>query len=217
MAVATSNLKSTATVSGQSGGSIVPLARCQQFDESSLVEGLIERNPAAVAELFDRYAPLVRKMLIRTLGTSLDVDDVMQETFLVIIRRCKTLRKRAALTSFVVGVSLRVARNELRKRRVRRWIGLDDTVVVPLVPGHDPVAAETLRQFYVGLDRMDANSRLLFVMRHVEGLELTELAEVAGCSLATVKRRLARADQRFKAITRNDPVLAQLLKGRANA
>ncbi|MBN1606654.1 MAG: hypothetical protein JW940_08470, partial [Polyangiaceae bacterium] len=49
-------------------GAIVPLARSQS-DESSLVEGLIERSPAAVAELFDRYAPLVRKMLIRTLGS----------------------------------------------------------------------------------------------------------------------------------------------------
>ena len=199
-----------------SRGAIVPLAR-QQSDDSSLVEGLIERHPAAVAELFDRYAPLVRKMLIRTLGTSVDVDDVMQETFLVIIRRCKTLRKRAALTSFVVGVALRVARNELRKRRVRRWIGLDDTVAVPLVEGYDPVTAETLRHFYAGLDRMDVNSRLLFVLRHVEGLELTELAEVAGCSLATVKRRLSRADQRFRAITRNDPVLRQLVGGTAHA
>jgi RNA polymerase sigma-70 factor, ECF subfamily len=193
-------------------GAIVPLARSQS-DESSLVEGLIERSPAAVAELFDRYAPLVRKMLIRTLGSVVDIDDVMQETFLVIIRRCKTLRKRAALTSFVVGVSLRVARNELRKRRVRRWIGLEDAAVVPMVPGHDPVAAETLRRFYAGLDRMDAGSRVLFVLRHVEGLELTELAEMSGCSLATVKRRLARSDQRFRAITRADPALRRLLGG----
>ena len=65
----------------------------------------------------------------------------------------------------------------------------------------------------------DANqvSRLLFVLRHVEGLELTELAEVVGCSLATVKRRLSRADQRFRAITRNDPVLRQLAGGTAHA
>jgi RNA polymerase sigma-70 factor (ECF subfamily) len=193
-------------------GAVVPLARSQS-DESSLVEGLIERSPAAVAELFDRYAPLVRRMLIRTLGSAVDIDDVMQETFLVIIRRCKTLRKRAALRSFVVGVSLRVARNELRKRRVRRWIGLEDAAVVPMVPGYDPIAAETLQRFYTGLDRMDASLRVLFVLRHIEGLELTELAEMCGCSLATVKRRLARGNQRFRAITRADPVLRRLLGG----
>ena len=66
---------------------------------------------------------------------------------------------------------MRVARNELRKRRVRRWIGLEDAAVVPMVPGHDPIAAETLRRFYAALDRMDASSRVLFVLRHVEGLE----------------------------------------------
>src|SRR6187549_2325135 len=50
-----------------------------------------------------------------------------------------------------------------------------------------------------------------FVMRHVEGIELEELATACRVSLSTIKRRLARAEQRFAAIATRDPVLREWL------
>jgi RNA polymerase sigma-70 factor (ECF subfamily) len=73
------------------------------------------------------------------------------------------------------------------------------------------VAREGVRRLYRALDRLDAGSRVLFVLRHVEAFELTELARAEGCSLATVKRRLARAEQRFERIASRDPLLRTFL------
>jgi RNA polymerase sigma-70 factor (ECF subfamily) len=196
---------------GTTPGSVVALPRNRNPD-AVLVRQIVEGRPAAIAELFDRYAGLVRRMLARTLGSSHDIEDLAQETFLTVIRRCATLRDLEAFDSFVIGVSIRVARNEVRKRRLRRLVGLEQAADLAVAPAHDPVAREGVRHLYRALDRMDAGSRVLFVLRHVEQLELTELAQAEGCSLATVKRRLARAEQRFEAISAGDPVLRAFLR-----
>jgi RNA polymerase sigma-70 factor (ECF subfamily) len=103
----------------------------------------------------------------------------------------------------------------VRKRRLRRLVGLDQATDMAAAPAHDPVAREGIHRVYRALDRLDAGSRVLFVLRHVEQLELTELAKAEGCSLATVKRRLAKAEQRFEAIAAGDPALRTFLRRRS--
>ncbi len=186
--------------------SVVLLARGRLTDPE-LVRGLMHKDPNAVAELYDRHAELVRRVFIRALGSATDVDDAVQDTFIMVLRRISTLRDPACLKGFVVGVTIRLAKNEMRRRALRRWVGLDEIPEPPVSADADESTRESVRQVYAALERLDAASRVLFVLRHVEGLELTELAEATGCSLATVKRRLARAETRFEAIAEHDPVL----------
>lgn len=180
-------------------------------DDAELVRLVSEQQPAAVAELFDRFAGLVRGTLARTLGNSIDIDDLTQDTFITVVRRMHTLRDTSALRSFVVSVAVRTARNELRKRAIRRFVGLEDAVNLPVVGPRDAALVEGIRHVYEALDQMSADARLAFVLRHIEGYELGETATACGCSLATIKRRLARAEARFEAIARNDPALRGFL------
>lgn len=172
---------------------------------------MIEARPAAVAELYDRYLPLVRRLLIRTLGNACDVDDLIQETFLKVIRRASTLRDPRALGSFVGSFAIRLAKNELRRRAIRRFIGLGEVEETHWVYD-DPLGREGLWRLHRALGRLDASSRVLFVLRHVEELELTEIAELEGVSLSTIKRRLARAERAFEAMAQADPVLRDYLE-----
>jgi RNA polymerase sigma-70 factor (ECF subfamily) len=198
-------------VGGSSEEPVIPIARLHTA-ERELVVALIQGQPAAIAELFDRFRSVVRKMLIRTLGSAHDVDDLAQETFLVVLRRVETLRDPALLSSFVIGAAVRVAKNELRKRALRRWIGLDE---VPLaVDTVDPELRDSVERLYRALSKLDAAARMIFVLRYVEELELTELADAMSLSVSTVKRRLALAERRFDAIARNDPVLRSYLEGK---
>jgi RNA polymerase sigma-70 factor (ECF subfamily) len=188
---------------------VVALSQAASGD-IELLAGIVAARPAAVAELFDRYLQVVRRVLARTLGGASDIDDSVQETFLTVVRRAETLRDASALSSFIVSVAIRVARNELRSRAIRRWIGLDDERTHAGV-SDDPLAREGVRRLDLALNRLDADSRILFVLRHVEQCELSELAELTHTSLATVKRRLARAEKRFEAIAARDPVLCDYL------
>ena len=64
-----------------------------------------------------------------------------------------------------------------------------------------------LREVYDVLDQMPVNERMAFVLRFVDGRTLPDAAEACDTSLATLKRRLARAEKRFLAAARKRPTL----------
>jgi RNA polymerase sigma-70 factor (ECF subfamily) len=182
------------------------------WSDAALVSGVVSGHSVALAALFDRYAGDVRNVLLTAYGSAFDVDDLTQETFLVVARRCSTLRDPLALRSFVISVAIRLARNEHRKRLVRRWVGLDTIPESTAATGaHDPCASEVVRSIHAALASLGVDSRIVFVLRRIEGYELTEGAAIVGCSLATFKRRLRRAEACFDALCRADPVLRELV------
>jgi RNA polymerase sigma-70 factor, ECF subfamily len=175
-----------------------------------LVEQLQRKEPAAVSFLIGSYSGVVRRSLFRVLGSTYDIDDLEQDTFVTVLDRCHTLRDPSALRSFVVSVAMRLARNELRKRAIRRFVGLDGLSEHVVSPEYDPVTAELFRHVYRALDRLDSNARIAYVLRYVEGYELAEVAAACGCSLSTVKRWLTRAEGKLKECARRDPVLSKM-------
>ena len=183
------------------------------LDDAALARAAAEGDPAAAGVLWDRFAALARGVLRRSLGPQHDVDDQVQEVFIRLFRQVGTLRDATALRSFVIGITIRVAQTELRRRRMRRWLTLSDSGVLPeageVVVDED--AREALARLYAILDRVDDESRLVFVLRHIELLELTDVAAAIGISLATTKRRLAKVVARVRAMVGRDPILARYL------
>ena len=79
-------------------------------------------------------------------------------------------------------------------------------------PG-DASGSEALRATYAVLEKLPADERIAFALRFVEGLELTQVAEACAVSLATIKRRLAKAEARFLALAGRQPALEPWLSG----
>jgi RNA polymerase sigma-70 factor, ECF subfamily len=165
----------------------------------------------AAEAIWHRYAPLVRRMVTRAVGPGAAIEDLVQESFLRLYRKLPGLREASALPAFVVTVTTRVVQTELRARWVRRWLGLSPGGVLPDSPGSgaDLEAREALARFYRLLDGLRPKQRTVFVLRHVEGLELTEVAAATGVSLATVKRWLPRIAARIQRQACADPLLAR--------
>ena len=109
---------------------------------------------------------------------------------------------------------VRVARGALRTRRIKSWFRLTNDGELPELVERDP-AAERARvavgRLYAILDTLDDESRLLFVLRHIEGLEIAEVAACLDISVATVKRRLARVTPVVFACARKDAELAAFM------
>lgn len=182
-------------------------------DDRSLVQAAVQGHPGAARAIWRRFASLVRGLLQRTLGAD-EVEDHVQETFLRFFRHADELRDPSLLKSFMVGITMRVARSELRRRRLRRWLHLTDTGQLPELdaPPADHAGREAISRLYAILDRVDDAARLIFILRHVEELELAAISEALGCSLATTKRRLARASKRILAQAQQEPALRRYLE-----
>lgn len=179
--------------------------------EAELAARLCERDPAAAQALFVQYSGLLKRILTQVLGGSRDVDDLVQDTLIVVIERAHSLRKASSFRSFVIGVALHLAKNEIRRRTVRRFIGLEDLNEVPLLDPYDAAKAEVASHLYKALDRLETSARMAFVLRFVQGCDLNETAQACGCSLATIKRKLAHAEAKFQILVQADPVLRESL------
>ena len=184
------------------------------LDDAMLASMAAGGHPEAHTAIWDRYAPLVRGIVRRSIGPESEVEDLVQEVFLRFYRNLSLLRNPGALRSFIFAISLRVTISELRSRRVRRWLRLTDNGTTQatstrFIPPADFEAREAVAGLCAILDRLDPKDRMAFVLYHVEGLELTEVAEALGVSLATVKRKLARIACRVFAMAESDQRLVE--------
>jgi RNA polymerase sigma-70 factor (ECF subfamily) len=191
-------------------------------DEIALVAAfqMDASNASASAALWDRYYPLVRRVLCRAIGPGQDVEDLVQEVFLRLYRKLPGLRDPASLRSFVLAITARVLQGELRTRWLRRWLrlGNDEDALEQPATDVDREAREALARLYRILDGLAPRHRAAFVLRHIDGLELVDVAAAIGVSLATVKRWLAKISGRVLAQAGRDPVLAPYLReGRGSA
>ena len=174
--------------------------------DTELARALIDGVPNAPELAWERYAPLVHRIVSRAIGPDAEVEDVTQEIFYRLFSRIGTLRKPEALRSFVISFAIRIVKWELRRRRARRWLTLSETGDIPdeqlLVM--DAESRYAIRRLYTMLDRLGTRERLVLVLRHVEGMTLEEIAEAMDLSLATVKRGLRRATSRVSQMVDSD-------------
>jgi RNA polymerase sigma-70 factor (ECF subfamily) len=187
--------------------------RDAEVDDAALVREALAGNTRAHGAIWRRYGSLVRSKLGRSLGTQ-DVEDQVQEVFLRLFEYLEQLRDPNALRSFIIGITLRTAGTELRRRRCRWWLNLTATGELP-EPGSvdDGETRQVVARLLEIVGQLAPQSSRVFELRYIEERELTEVAEAMSISLATAKRYLARASARVFAISEREPALAAYLHG----
>jgi RNA polymerase sigma-70 factor, ECF subfamily len=180
-------------------------------DDGALLAGIRAGNPLAMAALYDRYVGDVRRILLHTLGPRLDLADLVQDVFINVLTSVRSVREPSALRSWLFQVTVRTARKHLRGSSRRWWLKLwpegDELELQPasMLEEH---ASDAVQATFRILKNMATEDRLVFSLRYVSGLDLSEMAEVCETSLSTLKRRLARAERRFHAEAQSDDALS---------
>jgi RNA polymerase sigma-70 factor (ECF subfamily) len=184
-----------------------------EADDATLALALIGKEVAAPKVAWTRFSPLVRRILRRSLGPQHDVEDIVQDVFLCLFERVHTLRDPVALKAFVIAITVRTARYEIRRARVRRWVGLSRTAELPdlRVVNADTSSQHALIHFYRTLERINSRDRTAFVLRFVEGMEAAEVAAALHVSVPTARRCFTRAWERVTFFARRDPFLVDYL------
>jgi RNA polymerase sigma-70 factor, ECF subfamily len=181
---------------------------------ATLLQRLHARRPDAERWLLDHHAGRVERILLRILGDAGILEDLVQDVFVRVFARIDDVREPEALRGFVTSVSVFVAREAIRKRRRHRWLAFfasDELPEIATGADADADARDGVRAFYRAIDVLDPDERVAFTLRRVEGLELTDVAAACGVSLATVKRRIQRAEETFVRRCREDEILSRWL------
>jgi RNA polymerase sigma-70 factor, ECF subfamily len=155
---------------------------------------LVEPRPT-VDGLFRAFGPFVFRAL-RGLGVpDADVDDAVQEVFVVVHRRLADFEGRSAPRTWIYGIAIRIAANHRARARTRRETVTDSPpeAVAPPTQLQDLVDEESRVALGKMLDELDEDKRAVFVLYELEELSMQEIAEVVQCPVQTAYSRLYAA------------------------
>lgn len=167
------------------------------------------REPAALAELVERYSRRVFGLVYRLTGSRDAAEDLMQETFLRVVRGIEQYEHVGRFEAWLFRIAANLARDRARKG-VRRGEmasldGLEMDKDLPVSNGdmhEDPAGRVALSEdraaLAVGLERLGDVDREILLLRHYGELSFKEIAEVLKIPLGTALARAHRALQRLR-------------------
>jgi RNA polymerase sigma factor (sigma-70 family) len=153
-----------------------------------------QRDETAFAALLRRHGPLVWSVCRRVLGEDHAAEDAFQATFLVLVRKARSVSKQASIRSWLHGVALRVSlrarqQEQLRRRRERE---------TPCrLPG-DATWQDVRPILDEEIQRLPEKYRLPIILCYLEGQTNDEAARLLNCPRGTIATRLARARERLR-------------------
>jgi RNA polymerase sigma-70 factor, ECF subfamily len=160
-----------------------------------------ERPVSDLASLFAVHGQTVARWVRRLGGSQIDVDDAVQEIFLVAHRRLTDFSVEARVKTWLFRTTAAVVRNHRRRRGWRRLFRRDLDEVE--LPSERPTPLEALEQTravaatYRLMERLPEKHRAVLILFEVEGRSGEEIAEMMGVKVATVWVWLHRARTRF--------------------
>lgn len=147
--------------------------------------------------LYRRHAAFTLNLAVRIQGSIGDVEDIVHDAFLRANECLDELRDDGAFRGWLASIVVRMVRSRLRRARLLGSLGLAAQQPIDLdalaADGAGPEVRALLAQVYGVLRRVPVDQRIAWTLRYVEKHTLPDVAEIVGCSLATVKRRVGAA------------------------
>jgi len=160
------------------------------FSDAMLVSAISSGDEQAMAQLYDRYSPIIYSVALRVLGDTGAAEDILQEVFLQLWRSPAMFdASRGSMPGWLAVIARNRAIDSLRKRRPETDIAQVVVSVEPDLAGKAEWsrAADKIRS---ALGGMPAPQRSALEMAFFDGLTHTEIAEKTGEPLGTIKTRI---------------------------
>ncbi len=193
-------LRSLETLFG--AGSITGLTDAQLLER--FLTKSDESAEAAFSALVARHGPLVWSICRSVLSDSHLAEDAFQATFLILVKKAASIRRRETLAPWLYGVARRVA-VRARKNAARRestWCEMTE-MKASLTQPHQHLETqsstpEELEALHQELDRLPEKYRAVLVLCHLESRTHAEAARLLNCPAGTVSARVGRARERLR-------------------
>jgi len=167
-----------------------------------------------VGSVYRGHADFVWRSLQHVGVRDSELEDAMQEVFVVVHRKLGGFDGRSKLTTWLFGVCLRVAARQRRRAYFRRETQTAEPPerVDVNTPEDSALTRERRRLLERALGRLSPEQRAIFVLFEVEGRPCQEIAELVGVPLGTVYSRLHKARQDVaRALTKAGAISGRVL------
>ena len=162
-------------------------------DDELLARFVSQSDDAAFEALLERHGPMVLSVCRGVLRDPNDAQDAFQATFLVLVRKARSIRAGASLGSWLYRVafnmSIQINSEAARRQRVERRAG----EMAPPLKREDAGAGELVPALYEEVSRLPEKYRLPVVLCHLEEMTHAQAAQQLGWTEGTVRGRVAKA------------------------
>jgi len=184
-----------------------------ELDESALIRAAQNGDEDAFARLVQAYDQSVLRLAMNLLRSPEDARDVYQEAFLRVYRNLHNFRFDCSFHTWLYRIVTNLCLDQLRKRKVRK----EESSVVGTPEGpldrmetvqQEGVEGNPQRRLFSGelrsrikdvLEQLTPRERMVFELRHYDGLRLRNIGEVLGTTEEAAKNCLFRATQKMRA------------------
>jgi len=160
------------------------ILRCQMGDRS------------AMAALIERYQRPLRYFISRLLDDAQASEDLLQETWLTVIRRIHGLKKPEAFSIWLYRIARNKVYHQLRKKKV--WSELNENIRASNENQDDIVSLEDVAKIHRCLNKLRPEHKEVLMLRFLEQMSYQQITEVLDCHLGTVKSRVYYAKLALK-------------------
>jgi RNA polymerase sigma-70 factor (ECF subfamily) len=178
--------------------------RVTGVDEDKLIVQIAQGNERAFLAIYDRYAARVHGLTLHILGDPMLAEEATQDTFLKLWSRARQyLAERGPLLPWLLTIARRVALDRLRleTRRPSLSDSNDPEDAWQTIPDLESMADEARwRSMYFAVQALHPDQRKVIELAYYQGLSQSEIAEVLGWPLGTVKTRLRTAMEKLREV-----------------
>jgi len=175
----------------------------------ALYEGRLETNraPQPIGVIRDREQEFIAThlrrvflLIYRMVGNSADAQDLTQETFVKALSRRDQLKDEQKAAQWLGRIAYNTAIDHIRQRKKMTYCDLDAAPEPQHSENPERLALRAEKQAYLadGLRLLSERERAALILRDVEGLPASDVAQQIGCSTATVRSHIANARAKFR-------------------
>jgi RNA polymerase sigma-70 factor (ECF subfamily) len=177
-----------------------------EVEEGELISRCRAGERAAHDELYHRFRRPVAANLYRVLGDRTDLDDLVQEVFVIAFRGLDGFRGDARLSTWLYRICVNVALGRIRSRTRRPpplggidldGAGTSSLVEQPETPERALERAEDRARVYRALEKLPPKKRIVLYLHEIEGRDLKDIAYLVDSNPVTVRTRLFYARREF--------------------
>ena len=170
-------------------------------DEYALLEAIVLGDMRAFECFYKLYYPRLYRFILRTTRQPDVVEELIQETLLLIWQKPEHFNHESKISTWVFGIAYRKSLKVLSKSSKHiEDVDLDE--LSELID--DPMAklaenAEALDWLNASLEQLSADQRAVIELTFIQGLSYLEIAEILDCPENTVKTRMFHARKKLQA------------------
>jgi RNA polymerase sigma factor (sigma-70 family) len=168
-------------------------------------------DAAAFRVIFERYAPVLMRAMLRELYVREEANDLVQQTFLQLHRARADFDPGQKLKPWVFTIALNLKREYFRRKKRRPERSLDvESAIEPAIAALGAARVDAQRTLSRVLGDLPADQRQVIELHWFDGLEFPEVAQVVGASVSAVKVRAHRGYVRLRQALGDDAALPDL-------